>query len=164
MTAAARTLGCRLWTPHIGRDFTWNTDPAVIVVTNNATETRWWGQLASACTAMCLIRGRLRWKSTLQGQTAFYFGTGTGTFKAAFSSFGAILFDLGMAAPKELAVANTSRSWGDRAARQEPRTEARCEYGHVSEVRTSTSRMVRCVQCASDGRTTWILTDPDSEH
>lgn len=88
MTAAAASIGCQLWVPHIGRDFTWEPDPGVIVVTNNATETRWWQALAWPCEAMCLIRGRLQWKSTLQGQTAFYFGDDKAAFRAAFKAFG----------------------------------------------------------------------------
>lgn len=91
MTAAAASIGCRLWAPHVGRDFTWEPDPAVIVVTNNATETRWWQALAWPCSAMCLIRGRLQWKSTLQGQTAFYFGADMAAFKAAFKPVGPII-------------------------------------------------------------------------
>lgn len=77
--------------PYIGRGFAWDADPAVIVVTNNVTETRWWQAPGREASAVCLIRGRLLWKSTLQGQTTLYFGTDVAAFRAAFAPFGVTL-------------------------------------------------------------------------
>jgi hypothetical protein len=59
-------------------------------------------------------------------------------------------------------MTSTSRTWGDRAGGHEPGTVAECPYGHISEVRTLTSRLVRCAQCASLGQVTWILV-PDGQ-
>lgn len=67
--------------------FGWDGEP-VVMVTNNSTDSRWWQHLARQNPAICLIRGRLRWKSTLQGQTAFYFGPDPGSFAAEFGRFG----------------------------------------------------------------------------
>lgn len=99
MTAAAESIGCKLWTPYVGRDFTWAAHPGVIVITNNATETRWWQALAGQASAFCCILGRLQWKSTVQGQTALYFGTDVEVFKAAFAPFGITFKRAGRAAP-----------------------------------------------------------------
>ena len=90
MTAAAAAIGCRLDCPYVTRGTVLRADPAAVMVTNNATETRWWQDVAQHCTAICLIRGRLRWKSTLCGQIALYFGADRAAFTAAFAPFGAI--------------------------------------------------------------------------
>ena len=76
MASAAERIGCRFLVPHTTAAFRWTWDGAgpVVMVTNNATDSRWWQNLARQSPAICLIRGRLRWKSALQGQTAFYFG------------------------------------------------------------------------------------------
>jgi hypothetical protein len=92
MTEAAAMIGCKLTYPHIGRGWLWEPDPDVVLVTNNSTETRWWQDAAAGATAVCLIRGRLHWKSTLQGQTALYFGLGVEAFRVVFSRFGVILY------------------------------------------------------------------------
>jgi hypothetical protein len=95
MEKAATELGCRLWNPHITRGWTWTPEPAVIVVTNNATETRWWQALGTAATAVCFPLGRLKWKSELQGQTVLYFGDNVEAFVTAFERFGPV----GVASP-----------------------------------------------------------------
>jgi hypothetical protein len=55
-----------------------------------------------------------------------------------------------------------SRPGGDQTVRLQPRTTVICDHGHDNDVQTSTARMIRCLQCASDGRVTWLLTDPGS--
>jgi hypothetical protein len=54
-------------------------------------------------------------------------------------------------------MTNTSRAWGDEAGQSAPGTEVVCPHGHAIEVRTATARLVRCAQCASADRVTWVL-------
>lgn len=89
--AAAAAIGCRLSVPHITRGWEWDTDPNVILVTNNATETAWWQFLGEQATAVCCPLGRLIWKSTLQGQTVLYFGADIYGFRREFIPFGFVL-------------------------------------------------------------------------
>lgn len=89
LAAAAATIGCHLSCPHITTGNVPQPDPAVVLVTNNSTDSRWWQHLAEHSRAQCLIRGRLQWKSTLQGQIALYFGDDPEAFRAAFAQFGA---------------------------------------------------------------------------
>jgi hypothetical protein len=91
MTAAAASIGCRLSCPHVTRKTILEFDPAVVLVTNNSTDSRWWQEVAWRSTAWCLIRGRLQWKPTLQGQIALYFGDDLAAFSTAFSPFGTVL-------------------------------------------------------------------------
>jgi|SRR5690625_1456807 len=77
-----------------------NTEEA-IVLTNNATETKWWQKLADSpyCTAMCFPKGRIKYlapdlktrNSPLQGQTFAYFGGNTQKFEKEFSSVGVVM-------------------------------------------------------------------------
>ena len=70
-------------------------DSAVVVV-NNATETRWFQQLATAASAMCFPSGRIRFynparelkSGPLQGQAIVYIGDHPQHFTAEFSQFG----------------------------------------------------------------------------
>jgi phage N-6-adenine-methyltransferase len=65
-----------------------------IVLVNNATETRWFQEMASVASAMCIPKGRVRfWHPRkeavpLQGQAVLYLGPNLSRFKSAFSSFG----------------------------------------------------------------------------
>lgn len=92
MAAAAARIGCALIVPHVTSSFTWLWDgrEPVVMLTNNSTDARWFHALAGQAAAVCLIRGRLHWKSTLQGQWAFYFGHGADAFTAEFSRFGVV--------------------------------------------------------------------------
>lgn len=69
------------------------------VLVNNGTETLWCQGLLAVCSAVCLIRGRVRFVgpdgaqgTPLQGQVAIYLGPveGAGLFAAAFSVFGPV--------------------------------------------------------------------------
>jgi ParB family chromosome partitioning protein len=67
------------------------------VLTNNATETKWFQHLAAHAAAMCLIGGRVRfWHpdrdtlSPLQGQVVVYLGGRVKQFTRAFSPLGII--------------------------------------------------------------------------
>jgi len=89
MARAAAGLGCGFRGAHNPGAYRegWDGRPAVIV-TNNATDTDWWQDLAGHASAMCLVFARLYWMSTLQGQTVLYFGDDPAAFRAAFRRFG----------------------------------------------------------------------------
>lgn len=68
-----------------------------VVLTNNATETAWFGSLSSCAVALCHPQGRIKFwnpeKETatpLQGQAITYFGPNADVFKAEFSKFGRV--------------------------------------------------------------------------
>ena len=79
----------------------WNdgdVDQAVVLV-NNGTETKWFAELASVASAVCLPRGRIKFidkngnpsGAPLQGQAIVYVGPRIDAFKSAFSQFGTIM-------------------------------------------------------------------------
>ncbi len=67
-----------------------------IVLTNNATETRWFQALLTKASAICLTHHRIAFynvdgkaiSSNTRGQTFFYFGTKPSSFRNEFSKFG----------------------------------------------------------------------------
>src|SRR3990167_611347 len=69
------------------------------VLVNNATETRWFQRMASKCSVMCLIMGRIKFldetgtqaNTPLQGQIILYFGVNSEQFCASFQQFGLIV-------------------------------------------------------------------------
>lgn len=69
-----------------------------VVLSNNATETRWFQDLAQAATALCFPRGRIRYWSVgrdslsgLQGQVFIYLGDNHGRFLEEFGAFGFVV-------------------------------------------------------------------------
>lgn len=69
-----------------------------IVLTNNATETAWFQELAEASSAICFPLSRVKFLdpdgipgAPLQGQAIFYAGDDQEGFAAAFSAFGVVL-------------------------------------------------------------------------
>lgn len=70
-----------------------------VVLVNNGTETRWAQRLLSACSAVCLPTGRIKFLdhegnpklTPLQGQMFVYFGDHSATFMAEFSELGVTL-------------------------------------------------------------------------
>lgn len=69
-----------------------------VIVTNNNTDTKWWHQAASASSAICFTRGRIKWYNAAQpdcsptnGQTFFYLGRRAKTFASIFSQFGFVV-------------------------------------------------------------------------
>lgn len=75
---------------------------AGIMLTNSATETRWWQMAAGACDALCFRRGRVRFLKVEKGalttgnsapshpHTLFYFGHDTSRFLRVFECFGLV--------------------------------------------------------------------------
>ena len=71
---------------------------AAVVLTNNATETKWWQRLAQSSSAVCFVAGRIRFlsatggdaNSPLQGQTIVYLGPDHAQFIEAFQQFGTL--------------------------------------------------------------------------
>lgn len=69
------------------------------ILINNATETAWFQRMLCAASAVCLIRGRIKFIDThgnpsgapLQGQTIIYLGKKPDRFVKAFSKFGILL-------------------------------------------------------------------------
>lgn len=69
-----------------------------IVLTNNATDTSWFGRLKGSCNAVCFTNHRISFESpdgkrisgNTRGQTFFYFGSEhtAAAFKERFSEFG----------------------------------------------------------------------------
>ena len=72
---------------------------AAIVLTNNATETRWFQSMLRECPAVCFTDHRIAFVSpdnkavsgNTRGQTFFYFGGNRGLFAEAFREFGRVL-------------------------------------------------------------------------
>jgi hypothetical protein len=67
------------------------------VLVNNATETSWFQRLLCAATAICFVRGRVRFLdpqglpgAPLQGQIVLYLGTRAEQFAAHFADFGPV--------------------------------------------------------------------------
>ena len=70
-----------------------------IVLTNNATETKWFQKLLTATSAVCLIKGRIKFVSPegktgtpLQGQIILYFGNNPDKFTEQFTKFGQVMW------------------------------------------------------------------------
>lgn len=71
---------------------------AAIVLTNNCTDTEWFSVAASACTAICFTRGRIKFTVPTgppvlptQGQAFFYLGNDVERFAECFCAFGLIV-------------------------------------------------------------------------
>lgn len=70
-----------------------------IVLVNNATETRWFQELAKECDAVCLVSGRIKYltpelkpaNTPLQGQAFIYSGPNAAQFCSEFGQFGVTL-------------------------------------------------------------------------
>jgi len=73
------------------------------VLVNNATETAWGQRLLNWCSAVCFVKGRVRFidkhgkpgGTPLQGQMILYFGSNRDKFKEEFLKYGVILWTEG---------------------------------------------------------------------
>lgn len=80
-------------------EFTDRNVTEAIVLTNNATETKWFQDLSSCSRAVCLNKGRIRFVNEkgeiigapMQGQAFFYLGDNVSRFCEIFRRFGTIL-------------------------------------------------------------------------
>ena len=59
-----------------------------LILTKNATDTRWWQALARAASAVCFPTGRLTETTTMQGPSLFYFGHDVAGFVRRCRAFG----------------------------------------------------------------------------
>lgn len=74
-----------------------NLSQAVVLV-NNATDTHWFHEIASVSTAICLVRGRIKFydktgkpaNTPVQGQVFVYIGGNSEKFCQVFSAFGIV--------------------------------------------------------------------------
>jgi phage N-6-adenine-methyltransferase len=79
------------WTAHMDGE-----DCAAVVLTNNATDTKWWQALANEASAVCFPNHRISFVShdnknvsgNTRGQTFFYYGNDVAAFKAEFEQYG----------------------------------------------------------------------------
>lgn len=70
-----------------------------VVLVNNATDTAWFHQLASVASAICLLRGRVKFldkagkpaNTPVQGQAVLYVGPRVEAFRSRFSAFGFVV-------------------------------------------------------------------------
>lgn len=71
------------------------------VLVNNATETGYYQDMLKECSAVCFVKGRVKFVdkkgepsgAPLQGQTILYFGKERARFKEFFQEFGVVLYD-----------------------------------------------------------------------
>jgi ParB family chromosome partitioning protein len=75
---------------------------AAILLTNSATETKWWQSAAEMCRAVCFHKGRVRFLKEVDGKlttgssapshphTLFYFGPDPARFADVFGRFGLV--------------------------------------------------------------------------
>lgn len=73
--------------------------PEALVLVNNATETGWFQAMLERASAVCFVKGRVRFLdpdgnpgAPLQGQAVLYLGGNTGKFAEHFGRFGVILY------------------------------------------------------------------------
>lgn len=60
----------------------------MLILTKNASDTRWYRALSKAATRLCHPRGRLKETTTLQGAALFYFGDKVDEFSRLCEPFG----------------------------------------------------------------------------
>lgn len=71
-----------------------------VVLVNNATDTAWFHAMLGVASAVCLLRGRVKFlnksgepaNTPVQGQAVIYVGEGTSAFADSFESLGAVCF------------------------------------------------------------------------
>ena len=72
------------------------------VLVNNASDTEWYHRLLSTCSAVCMPKGRIRFRGVkngtpVQGQVIFYLGPAPLAFAAVFRRLGQIVHIIGKA-------------------------------------------------------------------
>ena len=86
---------CKLFCKKLAAEFAVGSVTEAIVLVNNATETVWFQDLAKLATAICFIKGCVRFwhpdkksATPLQGQAILYFGLQPDVFYREFVCFG----------------------------------------------------------------------------
>jgi hypothetical protein len=102
----------------LAHEYTVGAVTEAVVLVNNATETRWFGELAAKSSALCLLSRRVKFwrpdkdsKGPLQGQVVLYLGRNVPAFRAAFGQFGQVTVPTHtdeLATPRDSQVANSS--------------------------------------------------------
>jgi ParB family chromosome partitioning protein len=88
-----------------------------IVLVNNATDTAWFHELASVASAVCFLRGRVKFlyqtgrpaNTPVQGQAVLYVGPNVEHFRSRFSTFGLVVVPV-----REVLEAGTPHALGHR--------------------------------------------------
>jgi len=72
---------------------------AACILVNNATDTKWFQRLLEFASAVCFIRGRVKFihpegkpSQPLQGQAVLYMGRDCSEFVSQFRKFGVVLY------------------------------------------------------------------------
>ena len=88
------------FTEKLSKHYKANEVTEAVVLLNNATETEWEQELLNCCSAICLIKGRVKFidmdghpsGAPLQGQIIIYLGNNINLFNHYFAKFGKILY------------------------------------------------------------------------
>jgi len=88
-----------------------------IILVNNATDTAWFHELASVASAVCFLRGRVKFldqtgkpaNTPVQGQAVLYVGLNVEHFRSRFSTFGLVVVPV-----REVLKAETLYDLGSR--------------------------------------------------
>jgi phage N-6-adenine-methyltransferase len=102
----------QLFTDKVLSEFKSKNISSAIVLTNNSGDTAWHHSLGEACSAMCIMRGRIKFESPTResnspamGQSFFYFGRNPDNFARVFSGIGRIyqhyIFDAALTAAND---------------------------------------------------------------
>lgn len=88
---------CGLFAEKLRNEYASDAVPAGILLTNNCTDTAWFQDTASACSAICFPRGRIAFynddgqsNAPTNGPAFFYFGAETGRFGEVFGEVGLV--------------------------------------------------------------------------
>lgn len=80
-----------------------------VVLVNNATDTAWFHDLASVASAVCFLRGRVKFldksgkpaNTPVQGQAVLYVGPSVEAFRSRFAAFGFVVVPVRQVLPQE---------------------------------------------------------------
>lgn len=122
-----------------------------IVLVNNATETAWFQEIMSAASAICFVKGRIKYldktgepvNSPLQGQCFLYLGNNTESFDTVFRSFGPVA----KLSPSLSILHPQTTTASSAAAGAMMMKEPSCQIDRVVLIQTSTGSRPTVVDC-----------------